>query len=189
MLKRLCQRWLPRRLKQAAGYGPSESRREANDWIRRHAADCRGRLLSVGSGSDEDGQGGYYRDYFQACTEYVTSEIDGRYGVDWSVDVRDMAGIEKATFDGVFCSGVLEHVDDFQSGLAEIHRILKPGGILLLGLPFRQALHLQPHDYWRFTEHAIRYLLEDKYAILALTPIDTSVPAFPNAYWTKARKK
>ncbi|NDJ76694.1 MAG: methyltransferase domain-containing protein, partial [Chloroflexi bacterium] len=85
--------------------------------------------------------------------------------------------------------GVLEHVDDFQAGMREITRVLKPGGILLLGLPFRQALHLEPHDYWRFTEYGLRYLLEDDYDIQRLDPINLTVPKFPASYWIKARKK
>ncbi len=59
----------------------------------------------------------------------------------------------------------------------------------MLGLPFRQALHLEPHDYWRFTEYGIRHLLKDHYDILSLDAIDHSVPNFPSSYWVKARKR
>jgi ubiquinone/menaquinone biosynthesis C-methylase UbiE len=88
----------------------------------------------------------------------------------------------------VFCSGVLEHVDDYHKTFAELTRVSKPGGILLLGLPFRQALHLIPHDYWRFTEYGIRHLLRKSYEILDLAPLDLTVPDCPTAYWTKVRK-
>ncbi len=100
-----------------------------------------------------------------------------------------MPQIDNASFDCVFCSGVLEHVDDYPSGLNEITRILKPKGILLLGLPFRQPLHGSPNDYWRFTEHGIRHLLRNRYEILDLASIDLSVPEFPAAYWVKAMKR
>jgi len=41
---------------------------------------------------------------------------------------------EDASFDCIVCSHVLEHVDDAKA-LAEIHRVLKPGGIALIMLP------------------------------------------------------
>jgi glycosyltransferase involved in cell wall biosynthesis/SAM-dependent methyltransferase len=43
--------------------------------------------------------------------------------------------IEGGTFDRVLFSEVLEHLSDDQRGLCEIHRVLKPGGILALSVP------------------------------------------------------
>ena len=100
-----------------------------------------------------------------------------------------MPEIESSTYDCVFCSGVLEHIDDFQAALAEITRVLRPGGVLLLGLPFRQPVHQSPHDYWRFTEFGIRYLLRDSYEIADIAAIDQDPKkVFPSAYWVKAVK-
>ncbi|MDJ0634978.1 MAG: methyltransferase domain-containing protein [Xenococcaceae cyanobacterium MO_188.B29] len=168
---------------------PSKSRQESNSWLKHHASDIVGSVLSIGSGTDEDKEGGRYRDYFINCSSYITSEITSEFEVDMVLDIRSMTQIQNNSFDCVFCSGVLEHVDDYRSGLKEITRILKCGGILLLGLPFRQAIHLAPNDYWRFTEYGIKYLLRDDYEILELTPIDNSVSGFPAAYWIKAKKR
>jgi ubiquinone/menaquinone biosynthesis C-methylase UbiE len=90
----------------------------------------------------------------------------------------------------VFCNGVLEHVDDCRAALSEMTRILKRGGTLLLGVPFRQAIHMGPHDFWRFTEFGIRYLLKDTYEIIDLVGIDGKKQGtFPAAYWVKAKKR
>lgn len=39
------------------------------------------------------------------------------------------------TFDAVVCSEILEHLDDEETALKEIHRVLKPGGIFLVSVP------------------------------------------------------
>ena len=167
----------------------SQSRQESNNWLRDRAADIEGRVLSIGSDTDQDNDGGRYRDYFKKCSSYTTSETASGFNVDLVLDVRSMSQVQNDSFDCVFCSGVLEHVDDYLAGLKEITRILRPGGILLLGLPFRQAIHMAPNDYWRFTEHGLRYILRDNYEILELKSVDNSVPNFPAAYWLKAKKQ
>ncbi len=40
-----------------------------------------------------------------------------------------------ASFDRVICSEVLEHIPDYETVLGEIHRVLKPGGILAVSVP------------------------------------------------------
>jgi len=89
------------------------------------------------------------------------------------------------SLDGVFCSGVLEHVDDVASAVAECRRVLNAGGLFLVGVPFYQPVHRAPQDFWRFTEFGVRYLLRD-FAQLDLRTIgDTKQPS---AYWARAVK-
>ena len=38
-------------------------RRECNKWLKQNCADVKGKVLSIGSGSDGDGQGNFYRNY------------------------------------------------------------------------------------------------------------------------------
>jgi len=167
---------------------PRRSRVESNGWLRANAAAVRGAVLSIGSRDDAEGEGGSYRGYFSSASSYTTSDIFG--GADLALDVRDMATIADDRYDGIFCSGVLEHVDDFHRALAEITRILTPAGTLLLGVPFRQAIHDAPGDFWRFTRHAIDYLLRDRYDVLEIREIDKDPGAdFPAAYWVKAVKR
>lgn len=40
-----------------------------------------------------------------------------------------------ASFDKIICSEVLEHIDDYQQVLREIHRVLKPNGTLSISVP------------------------------------------------------
>ena len=65
------------------------------------------------------------------------------------------------TFDSVLCTQVLEHVYDHHLMMKEIHRVLKPGGNIILTVPFAWELHEEPHDFFRFTPHALRTLFEE----------------------------
>jgi len=65
-----------------------------------------------------------------------------------------------ASFDGVLCSEVLEHVFTPEEFLGEISRVLRPGGRLLLTVPFVWDEHEQPHDFARYTSFGLRAVLE-----------------------------
>lgn len=148
-------------------------------------------MLSIGSGNDADGEGDFYRRYFSMADSYTTSEVTKEFNCDLTLDIRSMPELADEAFDCIYCSGVLEHVDDPFAGIKEMTRVLKPGGVLLLGVPFRQAIHMAPQDFWRFTEFGIRHLLRDAFEILELTQILTDPICganFPATYWVKARK-
>jgi len=167
----------------------SEVRRQSNAWLRRVCVDIEGAVLSIGSGDDSDGQRGCYRDYFPRASSYTTSEVRPKGGCDLVLDVTNMPDIADAAYDCIYCSGVLEHVFDFRAGLDEMTRILKPGGVLLLGTPFRQGIHMKPNDFWRFTKFALLRLLEPNYEVVEmaeLCPHDKK--SWPVTYWTKATK-
>lgn len=51
------------------------------------------------------------------------------------VGAGEAVPLRDESFDGVICSEVLEHVDNDQSTLDEIHRLLRPGGWLILTTP------------------------------------------------------
>ncbi len=61
-----------------------------------------------------------------------------------------------ASFDIVFSSNVLEHIQDVPSTLAEISRVLKPGGI---------CIHILPTPAWRFWTILAHYLYILKYSV------------------------
>lgn len=61
-------------------------------------------------------------------------------------------------FDAVWIQAVLEHVLDPPAVVEEIHRVLKPGGIVYADTPFIQQVHEQAYDFTRFTLSGHRWL-------------------------------
>jgi SAM-dependent methyltransferase len=106
------------------------------------------RILDVGAGGRRIAHG--------------TVTLDAFAGPDVDVvgDIHDMP-IPTDSFDCVFCTGTLEHVRDPAQAVREIHRVLKPGGIAHIDVPFIQGYHADPTDYWRFTLDGLRLLCRD----------------------------
>jgi SAM-dependent methyltransferase len=58
----------------------------------------------------------------------------------------------------VFCNAVLEHVGPVDAVMAELKRVVKPGGRLLIAIPFLQPYHESPADFRRYTAEGMRQL-------------------------------
>ena len=116
-----------------------------------------GRLLDVGCGTKP------YRAMFT---------VDAYIGLDRDSEASRKLGIADhhydgntfpfadVSFDSVLCNQVLEHVFNPDEFLKEIVRVLKPGGKLLLTVPFVWDEHEQPYDYARYSSFGLRALLE-----------------------------
>jgi SAM-dependent methyltransferase len=63
--------------------------------------------------------------------------------------------------DVVMSFSALEHLYRPQTMLAESWRILKPGGLLFIQVPFQWQVHEAPFDYYRFTRHGLEVLMTD----------------------------
>jgi SAM-dependent methyltransferase len=51
------------------------------------------------------------------------------------MDLTNMVEIPSNSIDFVCCNDVLEHIEDFSKAIAEIHRVIKPGGCAALMVP------------------------------------------------------
>lgn len=80
--------------------------------------------------------------------------------IDHNYDIQNLP-FESESFDCVVCNAILEHVPWPELALYEFHRILRPGGHLWIEVPFIQAYHSHPYDYWRCTLPGIRRWCED----------------------------
>jgi SAM-dependent methyltransferase len=92
--------------------------------------------------------------------DYLGIDIRPGPGVDRVADVEALP-LADGSVGTVIAMNTFEHVARFWRGFAEIQRVLRPDGALLVSCPFYFHIHSYPSDYWRFTPQALRLLLED----------------------------
>ncbi len=63
-----------------------------------------------------------------------------------------------ASFDHVLCTEVLEHVEEPSALIAEMLRVLRPCGTILVTVPFSARVHHAPFDFQRFTRFGLERL-------------------------------
>lgn len=58
-------------------------------------------------------------------------------------DIREVP-FEGGAFDVVYTMGTIEHIAEYRQALAEVARVLRPGGVAVVGVPHRWNLFLRP---------------------------------------------
>jgi SAM-dependent methyltransferase len=114
-----------------------------------------GTVLDIG-GSTKSG----YHELMKGAQKIVTVNIDPHYGCDLVFDIQKPFPLESASFDAVTSLNVFEHIFGFHNAFAESSRVLKTGGKLVCAVPFMHQIHGSPDDFFRYTESALRKLLE-----------------------------
>jgi SAM-dependent methyltransferase len=120
----------------------------------------RGTLLDVGCG---------HMPYKSAVL--AADAVSSYIGMDLS-DNRSYANKPDINWDGVviplgdgtvdcaMATEVLEHCPYPEKTLTEIHRVLKPEGVLFITVPFIWMLHETPYDEYRYTPFALKRIVE-----------------------------
>ena len=116
-----------------------------------------GRVLEIGNG--RVGRRGHFQPPAEEAEAWIYLDLENERLPHVQAEVEHLP-LEDAVFDTVVCLEVLEYVTRPQAALSEIHRVLKRDGKLILATPFLHRADT-PHDYWRFTEHGLRYLLQE----------------------------
>jgi SAM-dependent methyltransferase len=127
--------------------------------------------------------------YFKKA-QILTLDINPSNSLTYVADIcnNNASIISNDYFDFVVCTEVLEHVLNPFSAVAEIYRILKPGGLCFISTPFNFRIHGPLPDCWRFTEHGLRELLK-KYKILKLNFIESPGRWLMPVHYTVVAKK
>jgi SAM-dependent methyltransferase len=121
-------------------------------------SNLRGNLLDVGCGEMP------YRSCLPADLAYTGIDVPqaSAFAMRGSDAIVPFDGVSipfaNSSFDTVLCTEVLEHAAEPEALIAEMQRVLKPGGTLIATVPFSARVHYAPHDYRRFTKYALARL-------------------------------
>jgi len=122
-------------------------------FLERHAADIRGRVLEVKDST--------YTDQFgTAVTQRDVLDIDPLNPL--ATIVADLTAAEEVAsnqFDCFILTQTLQMIYDTHAALRHAHRLLRPGGTLLVTVP--AISRLTKPDFWRFTPAACVNLFGD----------------------------
>lgn len=138
-----------------------------NDILPAHA---RGRLLDLGCGRVPLYEA--YKGYITDCTciDWGLSLHDSIH-LDFQCDLNSPLPCCNAEFDTILLSDVLEHIATPDNLWREMSRVLAPRGKIILNVPFYYGIHEAPHDYYRFTEFALRRFAEQaRLSVVTLQP-------------------
>jgi SAM-dependent methyltransferase len=123
--------------------------------------DCHGLVLDIGAGT------GHAARYLDARkTRYLPTDLPtGRDPGDQTVSTKGIRPcvlcdgralpLRDASVDAAMSHSVLEHVADVQGMLREAWRVLRPGGRLVVLVPFLFPFHGEPGDFRRWTTHGL----------------------------------
>ncbi len=103
-------------------------------------------VVNVGSGTKRLGENVINVDFFPFSVVDV-------------VTLAEQLPFKDGSVDAVVCDNLLEHVKKPLAVIREIHRVLKTGGIVYVGIPFMLGYHSSPNDFQRWTAEGLRELM------------------------------
>ena len=145
-------------------------------FLHQHAPVCSGVFLEFG-----DPQ---YRHMFAPTVIERYDVLDVTPGPDVTIvaDLQHCPHVSDNTYDVIVCTQVLEHVPNPFAAVAELHRVLKPGGRLLVTVPAAYPYHAVPRDYWRFTRDSLDLLFGTQFSDVRITSYGNRLTAVAT-YW------
>jgi len=125
------------------------------DFIQRYV---KGSLLDCGCGDVP-----YYGIYRNNITDVYCIDWENtgsqQFHIDQFVNLNEKIDLPVDTYDSILLSDVLEHITNPDLLLNELNRVLKQDGFIVIMVPFLYRIHEEPHDYYRYTEFALKHLL------------------------------
>jgi len=143
--------------------------RAIDHWLGNNTHAISGDVVDLGAGEAP------YRAFFVThANSYRTvdwANSQHRIAVDVIADLNAPLPLADSSADVAVSISVLEHLRRPDRFLAEVARILRPGGRLLLQVPWQWMIHEAPHDYFRYSPFALRAMLEENgFEVVSLAP-------------------
>lgn len=112
-------------------------------------------IFDIGS---KDAEGKYAWGGPPRGARMICVDIEHRPGVSLVADAHDLGAVRDEAADCVVTVSALEHVRHPDQVMREIRRILKPGGIVYVNVPFVFPFHSDPDDFYRYSYRGIEIL-------------------------------
>jgi len=129
-------------------------------FLSHHASDINGHVLEIGDDSYTRRFGGG-----RVSRSDVLNVRPGEAKTTLVADLADAQNIRSDTFDCIVVTQTLQFIYDVRAALGHLHRILRPGGVLLTtvaGISQISRYDMERWgDYWRFTTRSARQLFEE----------------------------
>jgi len=142
--------------------GTSIDRYYIHRFLSSNASDIYGHVLEVG-GDDYTRRFGADR----VTRSDVLHRQEGNPKATIVADLSQAPQIPSDTFDCIILTQILQWIPDMRAALATIHRILKPGGVLLATVPsLSQVWHEETdlwRELWRMTDVGARHLFGERF--------------------------
>jgi SAM-dependent methyltransferase len=110
-------------------------------------------ILDVGAGR------GDFADLFEG-RNYLALDVYPYPEVDIVCDLTQVNPFRPQSFDAILLMNVMEHVYDTRALLGSLGEMLKPGGVILVAIPFLVKIHQAPIDFVRYTHYALQRLAQ-----------------------------
>ena len=120
-----------------------------------NSLDLNGSILDIGGDKRSE-----YLSFIKGNHTITTINLDEKSKPDIVHDLEKPMLIRKEQYDHVLMINVLEHIFNYRSRLEEAIRVIKPGGTMVIIVPFLFPIHPSPNDYHRFTAQTLQKELE-----------------------------
>lgn len=102
-----------------------------------------------------------YRSELKGPFTVTTVNMDPKTAPDMVHDLETPLRVPDASYDNVLLINVLEHIYHAQQLLEEAVRVTRPGGIIVVVVPFLFPIHPDPSDFWRFSGETLKKMLAE----------------------------
>ena len=163
--------------------GKSIGRILFNWHIQKHCRNLSGISIDLAGGANPS----YYRYWNLKKEQVIKVDYNKEKDVDVVADLNQKLPFDNNYADNIFLFNAIYIIESPENLLKEIHRILKPGGVLFLNSPLITNEAPEPHDYFRFTSEGIKKILfQAEFSQMKLYKIGertTAAVSLLNSFW------
>ncbi|MBM3273024.1 methyltransferase domain-containing protein, partial [Candidatus Kaiserbacteria bacterium] len=109
-----------------------------------------GSVIDLGGGKRAE-----YHKLFKGTFTITTANISEKSEPDILCDPEEPIPAKDDSFDGALLINVLEHIYEYRQLISETARILKPGGQMVIAVPYMMPYHGSPRDFHRYSKDTL----------------------------------